>query len=237
MHLQPSGKQEWIRPAVGLYFTDEPASLHPMLLELENDSALKIPAGAKDFQVSDTFTLPVDLDLLAIYPHAHYLGKDMKAVASFPDGSKKTLLHISNWDLNWQAVYSYSHPVALPKGTAVEMLYRYDNSRENLRNPDSPPVEVFGGNRAKDEMAHLWLQVLPRGDNGPGDPRLILQEALSRHEVERDPSVFEAQYDLAAMLTESRTNSGSNQWLCGGGADSAERSGGEECAGLGGAGG
>jgi Flp pilus assembly protein TadD len=200
VHLQPSGKPEWIRPSVGLYFTDQPATLHPMLLEMENDAALKIPAGAKDFQVSDTFTLPVDVGLLAIYPHAHYLATDMEAIAKFPDGSRRSLLHIPHWDLNWQAVYRYARPIPLPKGTAVEMLYHYDNSAGNARNPNDPPVEVFGGNRAKDEMAHLWLQVLPRETGQPGDPRLVLQEALSRHEVEKDPSVFEAQYNLAAML-------------------------------------
>jgi tetratricopeptide (TPR) repeat protein/mono/diheme cytochrome c family protein len=199
-HLQPSGKPEWIQPSVGLYFTDEAATLRPMLLEIENDAALKIPPGVRDFRVGDTFTLTIDVDLLAIYPHAHYLGKDLQAIAKFPNGTEKTLLHIPHWDLNWQAVYSYARPVSLPKGTAVEMRYVYDNSANNPSNPNSPPAAVYGGNRAKDEMAHLWLQVLPQDSGQSGDPRLVLQEALSRHEIERDPTVFEAQYNLAAML-------------------------------------
>lgn len=201
MHLQPSGKPESIQPAIGLYFSDRPATLHPMLLELENDAALHIPANAKDFEVSDSFTLPVAVELLAIYPHAHYLGKCLEAIATFPDGARKQLLKISHWDLNWQAVYQYARPVTLPKGTAVEMHYTYDNSAGNPRNPNSPPVEVDGGNRARDEMAHLWLQVLPaESSSSAGDPRLVLQEALSRHQVEKDPTIFEAQYNLAAML-------------------------------------
>lgn len=198
-HLQPSGKPELIQPTVGLYFTGQPATLHPMLLELENDAALDIPAGAKNFLVTDSFTLPLGVRLLAIYPHAHYLGKHLEAIATFPDGSRKVLLDIPAWDLNWQGVYNYARPVALPKGTTVEMRYEYDNSAANVRNPNNPPIEVRGGNRAKDEMAHLWLQVLP--DATPGsDPRMVLQEAFSRHEVEKDPTVFEAQYNLAAML-------------------------------------
>ena len=200
MHLQPSGKPERIQPRIGLYFTDQPATVHPMLLEMENDSGLQIPAGAKDFVVTDIFTLPVDVSLLAIYPHAHYLGKHMQAIATFPDGVRNTLLDIPDWDLNWQAVYTYEHPVPLPKGTAIEMLYHYDNSADNPRNPNNPPISVYGGNRARDEMAHLWLQVLPRESSETPDPRLVLQEALSRHQVDQDPSVFEAQYNLAAML-------------------------------------
>jgi len=55
------------------------------------------------------------VDLLAIYPHAHYLGKDLQALATLPDGSTRTLIHIPQWDLNWQAVYRYANPVSLPK--------------------------------------------------------------------------------------------------------------------------
>ena len=200
-HLQPSGKPEWIRPSVGLYFTDKPATLHPMLLEIENDAALDIPAGDKNFVVSDSFVLPVDVDLLAVYPHAHYLGKELAAFATLPDGSTKTLIEIKHWDLNWQAVYRYAEPVYLPKGTQVCMRYTYDNSADNFANPNHPPQVVRGGNRARDEMAHLWLQVLPRQEAGSEiDPRMVLQEALSRHEVTKDPGNFEAQYNLAAML-------------------------------------
>jgi hypothetical protein len=86
VHLQPSGKPETLQPTLGLYFTDKPATLHPILLQMENDGALDIPAGAKDFVVTDDFTLPVSVSLLAIYPHAHYLGKDLEALATLPDG-------------------------------------------------------------------------------------------------------------------------------------------------------
>jgi tetratricopeptide (TPR) repeat protein/mono/diheme cytochrome c family protein len=201
VHLQPSGKPETIQPTIGLYFTDQPATKFPMLLQLQNDSTLDIPAGAKHFAVSDELTLPVDVDLLAIYPHAHYLGQDLQATAHLPDGSTKTLIHIPQWNLNWQAVYRYAEPVALPKGTTITMRYVYDNSDDNALNPTHPPERVRGGNRSKDEMAHLWLQVLPRNfDSQASDPRMLLQEALARHNIHNNPEDFEAHYNLASML-------------------------------------
>ncbi len=201
MHLQPSGKTEKIQPNLGLYFTDKPATLFPLLLQLENDRQLDIPPGEKHFLVTDEFTLPVDVDLLAIYPHAHYLGKDLEALATLPDGSAKTLIHIQRWDLNWQAVYRYADPVPLPKGTTISMRYVYDNSSENLANPNDPPRRVVAGNRSSDEMAHLWLQVLPRASSdGAFDPRMLLQENMARHNVGKNPADFEAHYNLAAML-------------------------------------
>ena len=200
-HLQPSGKPESVEPSIGLYFTDKAATKFPVLLELQNDKALDIPPGDSHFQVTDEFTMPVDVDLLAIYPHAHYLGKDLVATATRPDGNKQTLIHIPRWDLNWQAVFYYAEQVFLPKGTMVEMRYIYDNSPANIANPFRPPQRVEGGNRTTDEMAHLWLQVLPREDlTIEGDPRKSLEEAIARHDVTRDPRDFPAQYNLGAML-------------------------------------
>jgi Tfp pilus assembly protein PilF/mono/diheme cytochrome c family protein len=201
VHLQPSGKPETIQPTIGIYFTDRPATKFPMLLQLQNDAKLDIPAGEKHFVVSDEVTLPIDVDLLAIYPHAHYLGKDLQAVATLPDGSTTTLIHIPQWDLNWQAVYRYAKPLPLPKGSTISMRYVYDNSEDNSLNPNHPPERVRGGNRSKDEMAHLWLRVLPRSfDSKAGDPRMLLQEALARHNIRNDPADFEAHYNLASML-------------------------------------
>ena len=200
-HLQPSGKPEVIQPSIGLYFTPHAATKLPMLLQLENDEKLDIPAGRKDFLVTDDFTLPIDVELLAIYPHAHYLGKDIQAWATLPDGTKRALIHIPNWNLNWQAVYRYAEPVRLPKGTTVSLRYVYDNSEENPLNPNHPPARVVGGNRSSDEMCHLWLQVLPVDfDPAQDDPRMALQEALARHNIEKNPADFEAHYNLAAML-------------------------------------
>ena len=200
-HMQPSGKPEVIQPSIGLYFTSRSATKVPMLLQLENDAKLDIPPGDKDFLVTDDFTLPIDVDLMAIYPHAHYLGKDLTAYATMPDGKKTTLIHIPQWNLNWQAVYRYAKPVRLPQGTTISLRYRYDNSAENAMNPNHPPVQVAGGNRSSDEMCHLWLQVLPVNfDRAQGDPRMVLQEALARHNIEKNPGDFEAHYNLAAML-------------------------------------
>jgi Flp pilus assembly protein TadD len=204
-HLQPSGKPETIQPSLGLYFTDKPATLHPILIQMENDRLLDIPPGDKNFLVGDDFTLPVDVDLLAIYPHAHYLGRDLQAVATLPDGTTETLIHIPRWDLNWQAVFRYQEPMALPKGTTISMRFTYDNSSDNVRNPNHPPQRVVAGNRASDEMAHLWLQVLPRSPakDGPQagvDPRAVIEEAMARHNLQKNPHDFEAHYNLAALL-------------------------------------
>ena len=196
VHLQTTGKQEQVQPSVGLYFTNEVQTKFPMLIQLEHDGDLKIPAGSKDFLVSDDFRLPLDVDLLSIYPHAHYLGKILEGYATRPDGKRVPLIRIPDWDLNWQAVFRYSEPVFLPKGTVVSMRFRYDNSAQNPRNPNHPPRLVVAGNQATDEMGHLWLQVLPRGAT---DQREVLQEAIMRHRLDKYPEDFTANFNLGAL--------------------------------------
>jgi hypothetical protein len=197
MHMQPSGKREEVRPSIGLYFTDHPQTKFPLLVELEDDEALDIPAGVRDFPIADDFKLPFDVDILAVYPHAHYLGKLLEAWATLPDASKKWLVRIPNWDQNWQAVYYYREPVFLPKDSVIHMRYHYDNSAANARNPNHPPRRVRAGDQATDEMGHLWLQILPRG---AGDRRRELQEAVIRHRLEKNPNDPVAHMNLGAIL-------------------------------------
>jgi len=196
-HLQPSGKPESLQPELGIYFSNEPPRLFPMLLQLEHDGALDIPPGEKNFVVTDEYRLPADVDVLGVYPHAHYLGKIVEGWADLPDGSRQPLIRINHWDLNWQAVYRYESPVFLPRDSVIRMRFSYDNSPENVRNPNSPPKRVKAGNRSSDEMGHLWVQVLPKG--GASD-RIVLQEALMRSRLGKYPNEFSSHFNLASVL-------------------------------------
>jgi mono/diheme cytochrome c family protein len=197
VHLRPSGKPETVSPLIGIYFTDKPQTIFPMLVELQRDAEIDIPAGERDYVVKDDFRCPLDVKILAVYPHAHYLGKLMEGYATLPDGTRKWLIRIPDWDLNWQGVYHFKEPVTLPRGSVISMRFHYDNSADNIRNPNRPPKRVKGGSQANDEMGNLWLQVLPEGD---GDQRAVLEEALMRQRLEHTPADFTANFNLGDLL-------------------------------------
>lgn len=175
MHLQPLGRLEDIRCRVGFYFTDEPVQRLPYKMALMSYQ-IDIPAGVEEHLVTDTFVLPVEVDLLGVLPHGHLLGKRFEGAARLPDGRELDLLTIADWDFNWQGYYQYEEPVHLPKGTELIMRYTYDNSTNNLRNPHHPPERVRYGPNSTDEMGEFWLQVLPRSLEG----RKVLAAAYSR---------------------------------------------------------
>jgi len=161
LHMRPTGKPETIQAAVGFHFTNRASTNTPFKILLTS-RALDIPAGEKDYRLKDAFTLPIDVELRAVLPHAHYLGKEMRGVATLPDGTKQPLLQIKNWDFNWQSDFRYARPIFLPKGTTLSMEFSYDNSASNERNPNHPPRRVTYGPETADEMAELWFQVLLR---------------------------------------------------------------------------
>jgi hypothetical protein len=179
---------------------DKPATVYPMLLQMQIDAAIDIPPGESNFVVTDEFTLPIDVDLLGIYPHAHYLGRDLLAAAVLLEGTTKTLIHIRHWDLNWQAAYRYAEPVFLPKNTLTEDVLSVRQLGGQYRESE-PSAGTCARRQSTDEMAHLWLQALPKNDpSHPGDPRIVLQEAWARHEVDKAPGSFESRYNLGEML-------------------------------------
>ena len=160
-HLNPSGKPEQLQASVGLYFTNRPPTNTCFKLTLLSFN-LDIPAGATNYAVEDHYELPVDVEVVAVLPHAHYLAKEMQGWATRPDGTQQWLLYIKQWDFNWQGDYRYAQPVFLPKGSTLSMRFTYDNSTNNPRNPNHPPQPVAYGSQSKDEMGELWFQLLPR---------------------------------------------------------------------------
>jgi Flp pilus assembly protein TadD len=114
---------------------------------------------------SDRYVLPVDVELLAVQPHAHNLARAIKGYAQLPNGRREWLIDIPDWDFRWQDVYRYAAPLRLPRGTVLEMEYTYDNSGSNPRNPHQPPRRVTFGQTSSSEMGDLWLQVATASDN------------------------------------------------------------------------
>ncbi len=153
MHLRPTGRRERVAASLGLYFTDDAPEGAPVTLRLGRQD-IDIPAGAAEHVISNQYRLPIDVELHSVYPHAHHLAREVRAWALLPDGNRRPLLLIADWDFNWQDVYRYATPVSLPAGSTVHMQYTYDNSGHRAHG-DAPPRRVTYGPNSSDEMGDL----------------------------------------------------------------------------------
>jgi tetratricopeptide (TPR) repeat protein len=208
LHMQPSGKAERVAPSVGLYFGDEVPKRTPSMLRLGRQN-IDIAAGDARYVVSDSYVLPVDVDVQALQPHAHYRLVEARGDATLPDGSTRQLIAIRNWDFRWQHVYRFVAPVRLPRGTTLSMRYTYDNSAANPRNPQQPPARTRWGQRSSDEMGDLWIQVLTRDDgdlsrlNRDFRPKVAAEDVQGYEvEIEKHPSDAGLQDDAAMLYLE-----------------------------------
>ena len=206
LHMQVTGKAEPVQSSVAFYFTDAPSTRTLAKVSLTT-LAIDIPAGERNYSVEDTFTLPVDAQILGILPHAHYLGKELKGFATLPDGTRKWLLLIRNWDFNWQDDYRFATPVSLPQGSVLTMQYSYDNSTNNVRNPRNPPERVRYGVQTTDEMAEFWVQLqlrgreeLPRMEGAIARKLLQNNIAFNEYRLAQNPNDVKVHTHLGELL-------------------------------------
>ena len=206
VHMQPSGKPEQFQASVGLYFSEQPPTRQPYKIWLSSYD-IDIPADETNYVIRDSYKLSADADVLSILPHAHFLAREMKGYATLPDGTRRWLFRIKSWDFNWQGDYRFATPVFLPKDSTISMEFSYDNSTNNVRNPNSPPKRVRYGPQSSDEMAELWLQLLPRTPEGRGlierdYQKRVYEDSLAynRYLLAKDPADAQAHRTLGKSL-------------------------------------
>ena len=149
--------------SVGFFFTDTPPTRTPVGLRLGSET-IDIPPGERAVRRSPIATsLPVDVDVLAIQPHAHNLARRMEADATLPDGT--------------HALADRDRRLGFPLAGRLSLRARRSRCRRGRRsrcatptttppptsrNPHRPPARVVWGQNTSDEMGDLWMQMVPR---------------------------------------------------------------------------
>jgi hypothetical protein len=154
VHYHKSGKEETDQTKLALYFAGEKVDKEMRLAWIANPF-FRLPAGDASKSVNMSFTIPYDSTAYGAMPHMHMLGKSMKAWIELPDGKEMPLVHVTDWDFNWQLLYEFAKPLKIPAGSTIRATAVYDNSADNPRNPNEPPKEVRWGEQTTDEMALL----------------------------------------------------------------------------------
>ncbi len=161
-HFHPSGKVEREKTKIGIYFAGHEPQRRIGEFQIPpsfgSRIGLTIAPGDSNYVVKDHLIVPGDLELVTVWAHAHQIGSSMKADATLPNGKKLPLFYIDDWDFNWQGQYQYQSPVSLPKGTRIDVTITYDNSADNVDNPNSPPRRIHWGEESDDEMGSIIFQ-------------------------------------------------------------------------------
>jgi AhpC/TSA family./Copper type II ascorbate-dependent monooxygenase, C-terminal domain. len=156
VHYHKSGKPEVDQSEVALYLAKEPIREVLRTFPLGNP-IFALKPGVAGQEVKAAMVLPYPVKLYQTLPHMHMLGKTMRVTATLPDGTKRPLISIRDWDFNWQMAYRYVEPIRLPKGTRLDLVATYDNTASNPNQPSNPPKLVTFGEQTTDEMCFAFL--------------------------------------------------------------------------------
>ncbi len=159
IHYTPNGSEQVDCSSAGLVFADPKQVKKELLATMAVNSDFKIPPGADDYRVEAEYRFDQDMRLFSIWPHMHLRGKSFRFDAVYPDGRKETLLNVPQYDFNWQYYYVLAEPKRMPEGTVLHCTATFDNSENNLANPD-PSKTVRWGDDSTDEMMVAPMQVL-----------------------------------------------------------------------------
>lgn len=151
MHYTPNGKATTDLSSVGLKLADAKSVKHRLETKSAANPFFTIPAHESDYEVQAYKKFRRDTLLVSLYPHMHLRGKAFRYTAVYPDGREEILLDVPRYDFNWQNTYELTEPKLLPKGTKLHARAVFDNSEDNLANPD-PSLDVTFGEQTYDEM-------------------------------------------------------------------------------------
>lgn len=164
LHYTTNGKASSDLTKVGLALSNEPPTQRAFIGGV-TDNSFAIPPGAADYKANGSLTLGSEVKLLAVGPHMHLRGKSMSLKAEYSTGESDALFNVPRYDFHWQQFYEFDTPLTLSKGSKLEMVAAFDNSRNNKYNPD-PDATVKWGDQSWEEMALALcvFQIDPNAD-------------------------------------------------------------------------
>lgn len=158
MHYTPDGVDRDDNSYFGVTYADPASVEYRVHVQNAINFTFKIPAHADNVPVVATRKIGRDCLLLGLNPHMHQRGKSYTYEAVYPDGKKEILLDIPRFDFNWQIPCMYKEPHTLPAGTKLVCTGVFDNSENNLSNPN-PSQDVKWGDQTWEEMQIGWYTV------------------------------------------------------------------------------
>lgn len=162
MHYTPIGIPQTDRSKIGLVFADPSNVKREVVTRSVMEQRFEIPPYDPNYQVKGSVRFREDTYMLELFPHMHLRGKSFKYTAKYPDGREEILLDVPGYDFAWQNIYTFREPKLLPRGTVLECVAHFDNSEENLSNPDPSRTVRFGDQTWEEMMIGFFNMALAR---------------------------------------------------------------------------
>ncbi len=175
IHYAPNAReQQFDQSIVNLYFAKEKTEREVYSLAIAEDDISNppflIPANETKTFYSSFGPIPIDISVIGVLPHMHYIGKTFRAFAITPDGDAIQLIKIDSWDFKWQETYLFKKLLVVPKNSVILIEAMFDNTSQNPANPSSPPKDITYGWNTTSEMLDMVLYYLVYSEGDEDKP-------------------------------------------------------------------
>jgi hypothetical protein len=178
LHYTSDGIDETDQPELGLWYASSPPAKELKTLAAVNYlfsyGLMSIPAGNPDFEMSaNAYTVNNQATLGAVVfnnpvrlysfsPHMHFRGSRMRFELTLPGVSGKQILcSVPKYHFDWQTIYKLETPLDLPAGAKIDVIGAFDNSPQNLDNPN-PNINMPWGEQSWEEMFIGYMEYSDR---------------------------------------------------------------------------
>jgi len=162
LHYTPNGSPHKDRSYVGLVFADPEKVQNVTRSASVTNNYFKIPPGDDNYGVSEKVKIEHDTLISNMTPHMHTRGKSFRYEVTYPNGKKEILLDVPAYDFNWQTTYELKEPKLVPKGSELVCTAHWDNSVNNLSNPDPTKTVTWGSQTFEEMMIGFYFEVFPK---------------------------------------------------------------------------
>ncbi len=159
MHYTACGSEQQDQSYIGVKFAKSEDVKQGIRNGMAINAGFEIPAHDDDYVVTSKARFLRNTTLLQLFPHMHYRGKAFKFEAIYPDGTREVLLDVPHYDFNWQLRYDLAEPKRMPRGTTLVCTAHFDNSSDNLFNPDPSRAVHFGLQSFEEMMIGYYTSV------------------------------------------------------------------------------
>lgn len=168
LHYTSDGSNETDKPELGLWYASTPPAKELKTAAMVNGFFTigfgSIPAGNPDYEMTATayvinnqvtpsaLTFANPVRIYSFSPHMHFRGSRMRFEVTLPGSTTKQIVcSVPNYRFDWQSIYTLETPLDLPAGARLDMVGAFDNSAQNLNNPD-PTIAMPWGEQSWQEM-------------------------------------------------------------------------------------
>lgn len=156
IRYRKNGEATTDRSRIALYFAKDQINKTVRNVTINSREAA-IPAKDERHRVRATYTITEPTEVVAIRPILFPHAETVESTAYRPDGTIEVLIWARKYRFDWQPVYYFRNPIALPKGTRIEITAYLNKSESTAVNPNDRPNDRDATSKFADALCEITL--------------------------------------------------------------------------------